>query len=83
MSDKSQTGRHALIQPDRGQNAIDLELVDKASFAAWSQSLSPAARAAVEAQKFEGGGYETAIVPAGDGWSAVSGVANVASLSSW
>ena len=83
MSDKSQTGRHALIQPDRGQNAIDLELVDKAGFAAWSNALSPAARAAVEAQKFDGGGYETAIVPTGEGWSAVAGVANTASLSSW
>ena len=83
MSDKSQTGRHALIQPDRGQNAIDLELVDKAGFAAWAKALTAPARAAVEAQKFEGGGYETAIVPAGDGWSAVAGVANVAKLSSW
>ena len=83
MSDKSQTGRHALIQPDRGQTAIGLELVDKAGFAAWTKALSGSARAAVEAQKFEGGGYETAIVPAGDGWSAVAGVANVANLSSW
>ena len=87
MSDKSQTGRHALIQPDRGQPAIDLELIDKSGFAAWSRSLSAAARAAVEAQKFEGGGFETAIVPAGandlGAWSAVAGVANAASLSSW
>jgi leucyl aminopeptidase len=78
MSDK-----HALIQPDRGQKAIDLEVVDKAGFAAWSASLAPAARAAVEAQKFEGGGFETAIVPAGDGWSAIGGVADAANLSSW
>ena len=87
MSDKSQTGRHALIQPDRGQPAIDLELIDKSGFAAWSRSLSAAARAAVEAQKFEGGGFETAIVPAGandlGAWSAVAGVVNAASLSSW
>ena len=78
MSDKYQ-----LIQPDRGQKAIDLELVDKAGFAAWAKTLPAPARAAVEAQKFEGGGYETAIVPAGDAWSAVAGVANTASLSSW
>jgi leucyl aminopeptidase len=78
MSDKQTP-----IQPDRGQKAIDLELVDRAGFAAWAKALTPAARAAVEAQKFEGGGYETAIVPMADGWSAVAGVANVASLSSW
>ena len=80
MSDKIQT---PLIQPDRGQKAIDLELVDKAGFAAWAKTLSASSRAAVEAQKFEGGGYETAIVPAGDGWSAVAGVANTANFSSW
>jgi leucyl aminopeptidase len=78
MSDKQ-----SLIQPDRGQKAIDLELVDKATFPAWAKGLSPAARSAIQAQKFEGAGFETAIVPAGDGWSAVAGVANVASLSSW
>ena len=83
MSDKTKTGRQALIQPDRGQTAIDLELVDKAGFAAWFQALPAGARAAVAAQKFEGGGYETAIVPTGDGWFAVAGVANTASLSSW
>ena len=75
--------KQALIQPDRGQPATKLELIDKAGFAAWFQALPAGARAAVTAQKFEGGGYETAIVPAGDGWSAVAGVANVASLSSW
>ena len=78
MSDK-----HALIQPDRGQKATDLELIDKAGFAAWARALPASARAAVEAQKFEGGGYETAIVPAGESWSAVAGVANTADLSSW
>ena len=83
MSEKTTSARQALIQPDRGQSAIDLELVDKAGFAAWFQALPAGARTAVAAQKFEGGGYETAIVPAGDGWSAVAGVARTASLSSW
>ena len=55
MSDKTQTDRQALVQPDRGQKAIDLELVDKAGFATWAKALSAPARAAVEAQKFEGG----------------------------
>jgi len=78
MSDKQ-----ALLQLDRWQKAIDLHLVDKQTFPDWVKRLSPAQRAAVEAQKFEGGGFETAIVPDGDGWFAVGGVADAASLSSW
>lgn len=77
------TDRSALIQPDRGQSAIALHLVDKAGFAAWARDLSAGQRAALAAQKFEGGGFETAIVPDGDGWFAVGGVADAASLSSW
>lgn len=77
------TDRNALLQPDRGQEAIDLHLVDKATVGDWLKSLSAPQRAALAAQKFEGGGYETAIVPEGTGWFAVAGVANVANLSSW
>jgi leucyl aminopeptidase len=78
MSDK-----HALIQPDRGQDAVSLHLVDKATVDDWLKGLSAGQRASLAAQKFEGGGYETAIVPDGDRWFAVAGVANVGSLSSW
>ena len=78
MADKD-----ALIQPDRGQKATDLHLVDKAGLDSWLKRLSAPQRAAIEAQKFTGGGYQTAIVPDGDGWFAVGGVANTASLSSW
>ena len=78
MTDKS-----ALIQPDRGQPATALHLVNKAGFADWLRTLSAGQRAAIEAQKFEGGGYETAVVPDGDGWFAVGGVADPAQLSSW
>ena len=35
------------------------------------------------AQKFDGGGYQVAIVPDGDGWFAVGGVADPDELSSW
>ena len=72
-----------LIQPDRGQDAIDIHLVDKDGFTDWMKTLSAGQRAAVEAQKFTGAGYETAIVPNGDGWFAVGGVANPGELSSW
>ena len=77
------TDKHALIQPDRGQPAIPIHLVDKQGFADWLKRLSAPQRAAIAAQKFEGGGFEHAIVPDGDGWFAAGGVANVASLSSW
>ncbi len=71
------------IQPDRGQKATDIHRVDKAGFASWLNGLAAPQRAALEAQRFTGGGFETAIVPDGDGWFAVGGVANASSLSSW
>ena len=72
-----------LIQPDCGQDAIALHLVNKDGFGDWAKGLSAGQRAALEAQKFEGVGYQTAIVPDGDGWFAVGGVANPDDLSSW
>ncbi|MEO7247776.1 MAG: leucyl aminopeptidase family protein [Novosphingobium sp.] len=78
MSDKN-----ALLQPDRGQKATEIHLVSKDSFPAWSKRLSAPQRAALAGQKFDGAGYDHAIVPDGDHWFAVSGVANPESLSSW
>ena len=75
--------KNALIQPDRGQAAVPVHLVDKAGLEDWLKALSPAQRAAVSAQKFQAGGYEYAIVPDGDGWFVASGVANARDLSSW
>jgi len=72
-----------LIQPDRDQNAIDIHLVSKDSFAGWAKKLSAGQRTALEGQKFTGGGFETAIVPDRDEWFAVGGVANPEALSSW
>ena len=78
MSDKN-----SLIQPDRGQKATDIHLVSKATLDDWVKQLSTPQRAALAAQKFEGGGYDYAIVPDGDHWFVVSGVANPDNLSSW
>ena len=72
-----------LIQPDRGQAAIPIHLVDKDGFGEWAKTLTKGQRAALEAQKFDGSGYQVGIVPDGDGWFAVGGVADPASLSSW
>ena len=77
------TDSEALIQPDRGQDAIDIHLVNKDGYAAWAKSLSGGQRAALDGQKFDGSGYQVAIVPDGDGWFAVGGVANPDDLSSW
>lgn len=77
------TNPTALIQPDRGQDAIAIRLVNKDGFADFAKGLAEAQRASLAAQKFEGGGYQVAIVPEGDSWFAVGGVANPAELSSW
>ncbi len=77
------TDRKALIQPDKGQDAQAIHLVNKDSLPAWLTTLNAQQRAALAAQKFEASGYEYAIVPDGDSWFVVSGVANPDNLSSW
>ena len=77
------TEAKALIRPDRGESAVAIHLVSKDTFEAFAKGLSAGQRAALAAQKFEGGGYQYAIVPDGDSWFVVNGVANVESLSSW
>ena len=72
-----------LIQPDRGQEAIAIHLVNKDGFEAWAKKLTHAQRAALDAQKFDGGGYQIGIVPDGEKWFAVGGVAAPGELSSW
>ncbi|WBY17608.1 leucyl aminopeptidase family protein [Erythrobacteraceae bacterium WH01K] len=72
-----------LIQPDRDQNAVPIHLVNEDGFAEWSKSLTAGQRASLEGQKFTGKGYQVAIVPDGDGWFAVGGVADPDALSSW
>jgi leucyl aminopeptidase len=72
-----------LIQPDRGQEAIAIHLLDKSGFAAWSKQLSAGQRAALAGQKFEGSPNQVGVVPDGDGWFAVGGVADPAQLTSW
>ena len=75
--------KQPLIQPDRGQDAISIHLVNRDGLGDWLKQLSTSQRAALEAQKFDGGGYQTAIVPDGESWFAVGGVADPDSLSSW
>ena len=79
----SMNAGEALIQPDRGQDAVPIHLTDKSGFESFAKGLKANQRTALEAQKFDGSGYQTAIVPDGDTWFAVGGVADPQSLSSW
>lgn len=72
-----------LIQPDRGQDAIAIHLVNKDGFSEFAKTLSAGQRAALAAQKFDGSGYQVGIVPDGDSFFAVGGVANPDNFSSW
>lgn len=75
----------SLLQPDRGQPAVSIALIDKTGFDAWIKRQSPRARAAIGAQKFRGDGGEVAILPGekAEEWSVVAGVADLAALDSW
>lgn len=77
------TEAKALIQPDRGQDAIAIHLVNKEGIEAFAKGLTAGQRAALAGQKFEGNGYQVGIVPDGDSWFAVGGIADPESLSSW
>ena len=78
------TDRKALLQPDKGQPATALQLVDKKGFPAWLKAQPERVREAVEAHGFKGEGYQLAILPGEKAeWSAALGVADVAALSPW
>ena len=74
-----------LIQPDNGQPATPIHIVDKNDFAAWLAAQPDPVRTAVKAQKFEGSVNDTAILP-GDKpgeWSVVAGVSDMAVPGVW
>ncbi len=74
----------ALLQPDKGQPATPLILIDKKGFEAWLQGQPDRVRHAVAAQGFKGDGYQLAILPGAQAeWSALLGVANADELSPW
>ena len=74
----------ALLQPDKGQPATTLALVDKAGLETWMKGQPERVRRAAEAQGFKGEGFQIAILPGErDEWSAVLGVADSGKLSPW
>ncbi|HEV2747790.1 MAG TPA: leucyl aminopeptidase family protein [Allosphingosinicella sp.] len=74
-----------LLQPDRGQPARSLHLVDKKGLDAWLKGQPERVRQAVAAAGFKADGYQFALLPgdkAGD-WSAALGVADADAPSVW
>jgi leucyl aminopeptidase len=77
------TDRNALIQPDRGQKAIPVHLVDKTGLDALLRALGEGQRAVIAAHKFEARAGEVAIVPDGQGWFALAGIDPRETLGAW
>lgn len=75
----------AMLQPDKGQPARTIHIVDKTSYPDWLNNQPERARAAIIAQGMKVEGYAHAILPgnAADDWSVVTVTANVNSFSSW
>src|SRR3954471_18224195 len=75
----------SLLQPDKGEPAILLRLVDKTGFQAWLKGQPARVRQAATAQGFKAEVYQPAILPGerADDWSSALGVANVDELSPW
>lgn len=72
-----------LIQPDRGQDATSIRLTTKAGFEDLAKTLSAGQRASLQGQKFEGAFGSVAIVPDGDTFFALGGVADPDNLGSY
>jgi leucyl aminopeptidase len=74
----------SLLQPDKGQPAIALRIVDRKGYDSWLKAQPARARQAALAQRFKGEGHQLAILPGEQSeWSAALGVANVEELGPW
>jgi leucyl aminopeptidase len=74
-----------LIQPDKGQDAHPIHLVDKRGYDEWLKGRSARERAHLTAVGFKPDAYVHAILPGDDpeNWGVVTTVANTADLSAW
>jgi leucyl aminopeptidase len=73
-----------LLQPDKGQPATPLHLVDKAGLEAWLASQPERVRQAASAQGFKGEASQLAILPGDKAeWSVLVGVGDAAALGPW
>jgi leucyl aminopeptidase len=72
-----------LLKADNQQPARSIHLVDTDSVEPWIAARPGPVRALLAAQKFAGKAGEQAIVPDGDDWFVVAGVANAGALGPW
>jgi leucyl aminopeptidase len=77
------TDKDALIQPDRGQTAVAMHLLDKDGLEDFLRGRTVAQRAALAAHKFKAEAGSHAIFLQDDGWAVAAGVADAAKLSTW
>jgi leucyl aminopeptidase len=78
------TGASDLLQPDKGQPATRLQLVDKKGFEAWLAAQPDRVRGVVVAQGFTAEAFQLAILPGERGdWSGALGVSNADELGVW
>jgi leucyl aminopeptidase len=75
--------KNPLIQPDQGQQATAIHLVDKDGWDQFLKARTVPQRATLAAHKFKGEAGAWAIMPDGDGWSVAAGVGDLAALSPW
>ncbi len=75
----------ALLQPDMGQPATPLHLVDKVGLEAWIGAQPARVRTAIMAQGFKADGFQIALLPGEkpEEWSAALGVADAGALGPW
>ena len=74
-----------LIQPDKGQEARAIHLVDKQSYDEWLKGRSARERAHLAAVAYKPDAFAHAILPGDDveSWSVVTAVADADNLSAW
>jgi len=73
------------LQPDRGQDARPIQLVETGELEGWLKALQPRARAAAGAHRFAAKPGEMVILPGEDAerWTAAIGIASRARLGPW
>lgn len=74
-----------LIQPDKGQDARTIHVIDKKVYDTWLKGRSARERAHLAAVGFKPDAFAHAILPgdAPERWSVVTSVANIDQLSAW
>ena len=72
-----------LLQPDRGQDARTVALIDKAGFVDWFAAQPAETRALAEANRFDGAADSVLIVSGAQQWSVVAGMRAPDALTPW